>query len=479
MPLRISTNSTYSRVLVGLRGNQLASIRAQEQIATGRRILRPSDDPSGAVKALAISRQIADIDRIGSSVRDGRALVDTAASGLESGSQLMGEAQALLLQGLNGTLSDSDRESLASSFDLLRSQMIDLANLRSGDRYLFSGTENSGPPWVEENEGGQSRVVYRGNQEDQVLRVGDGVDVGIGIPGTEIFGKANPSGTRFSGLTGAASGVTADQGRGYEYVRFRHDSTDPSDIATVGISLVNGGGDDTILGDNSLVVDAAAGTIRIGSGPARTIPSTTDSEAADFVLTNSKGGELHLDLSGFSGADYTGTLRGDGSVSLDGSAFTSVDFTEANLELVNEGTGTVLHVDTTGVKRAGEELVTFGGTVNVFDLLQGISEDLRNGEDLSVSEVQNHLQERLQEMDHVEDDLLVGLGVLGSRSQRLNASGDRALDLEVALNGLLSDVQDADLAEVALDLARSEFSLQAAQASGARLLQNSLLNFLG
>ncbi len=82
-------------------------------------------------------------------------------------------------------------------------------------------------------------------------------------------------------------------------------------------------------------------------------------------------------------------------------------------------------------------------------------------------------------MDHVEDDLLIGLGVLGARSQRLNASESRGLDVELALKDLLSDVQDADLAEVALDLARSEFSLQAAQASGARLLQNTLLNFLG
>ncbi|HHN74449.1 MAG TPA: flagellar hook-associated protein 3, partial [Acidobacteria bacterium] len=298
MPLRISTSSTYSRILTGLRGNQFASLRAQEQIATGRRILRPSDDPTGTAQSLAISRQLADVGRIAGAVRDGKALVDTATSGLEDGSRLLAEAQAFLLQGLNGTLNQADRESLATEFDLLRTQMLDIANLRSGGRYLFGGTENSGPPWVEVNEGGLSRVVYRGNQEDQVLRVGDGVDVGIGLPGTEIFGRVDAQGARFNGLTGAASGLTADQGRGYEYLRFRHDSTDPSDLASVGINLVNAGAQDTLLGDNNLVIDTAAGTIRLGNGPVEDLPGISDPEAADFVVKNEKGGELRLDLSG-------------------------------------------------------------------------------------------------------------------------------------------------------------------------------------
>lgn len=479
MPLRISTSSTYSRVLFGLRDNQLANIRAQEQIATGRRLLRPSDDPTGTAQALSISTQLADIDRVGAAVRDGRALVDTATSSLEDGSRLIAEAQSFLIQGLNGTLSQADRESIATQFDLLRAQMVDIANVRSGGRYLFSGTENDAPPWSEVEAGGLTRIVYGGNEEDQVLRVGEGVDVGIGLPGTAIFAGGTPSGTRFSGLTGVTSGATADEGNGYEYVRFRHDSTDPSDLATVGIALVDGGAGDTLLGDNALTIDTAAGTIQLGDGEAVALPAATDPDAAAFTLRNGNGGRLHLDLSGFTGVDYAGTIRGEGSVSIDGSAYQSVDFTETDLELVNEGTGSVLHLDTTAVSRAGEELVTFGGTLNVFDLLQGIAEDLRNTEGLSTPEVQSRLEDRLLELGDAEENLLVGLGVLGARSQRLVTSEARALDVQLALEDLLSDVQDADLSEVALDLTRSEFSLQAAQASGARLLQNSLLNFLG
>ena len=51
-------------------------------------------------------------------------------------------------------------------------------------------------------------------------------------------------------------------------------------------------------------------------------------------------------------------------------------------------------------------------------------------------------------------------------------------DLDVSVRSLISDVEDADFAEVALDLQRSEQTLQLAQATGSRLMQQSLLRFL-
>ena len=61
--MRISTLSTLRRVLYGLRQNQFASIRAQEQLASGRRILRPSDDPVGTTQVIRIDHQLADVMR--------------------------------------------------------------------------------------------------------------------------------------------------------------------------------------------------------------------------------------------------------------------------------------------------------------------------------------------------------------------------------------------------------------------------------
>lgn len=479
MTLRVSTNSTFSRVLMGIRHNQIKMIRSQEQVASGRRLLRPSDDPTGAAKALSLTRQIADVDRFNSAIVSGLTMVDTATAGLQDAASLLSEARHLLLQGMNGTMTMEDRESLAVEFDLLHAQLLEAGNLRAGDRYLFGGTETSHPPWVVETANGRSRVVYEGNEESQLVRVGDAVDVAISLPGIDVFGRLAATGTTFAGLTGVTNGLTADEGTGYEYLQFRHDSTNPGGMAAVGLALVNGGNNDSILGDTALTIDTAAGTIQLGNGTVYSIPDPASPEALDLVVENEFGAKLHLDLSGFTGADYTGTVSGAGSVSLDGSEWIAVDFTETDLELRDPATGAVIHIDTTGVQRAGEELVTFGGSVNIFDVLQGIADDLRNDSGLEQGKMVDRLEERLGELDRGHENVLLGMGVLGSRSQRLKGASQRMLGIELQLESLRSSITDADYAEVALDLARSELSLQVAQASGARLIQTSLLNFLG
>ena len=69
----------------------------------------------------------------------------------------------------------------------------------------------------------------------------------------------------------------------------------------------------------------------------------------------------------------------------------SLTFTETDLELTDPATNTVLHLDATGVRRAGRELVTFGGTVNAFDVLQGIADDLRDPDGLSHADLRDRL----------------------------------------------------------------------------------------
>jgi flagellar hook-associated protein 3 FlgL len=108
-----------------------------------------------------------------------------------------------------------------------------------------------------------------------------------------------------------------------------------------------------------------------------------------------------------------------------------------------------------------------------------VVDDLRNGQGLTTGELQERLAQRLEDLDRVHDDLLLGIGVLGSRSARLANANLRAGEVELELAGRLSNVEDADLSEAAIDLARSQMILQVAQAAGARVIQTSLLNFLG
>jgi flagellin-like hook-associated protein FlgL len=474
--MRTSTFSAYGRVLAGLRSGQLATLRAQEQLSSGRRILRPSDDPTGAARALSLRGALSRSLRIQDTVASGRDQLDLAASTLQHSSELLSRARQLFVQAMTGALNENDRATIASELVEIRKELLDDANLRVDQSYVFGGTRTGAPPWSEVVSGGTRHTVYLGNQSEQSIQAGEDVLVAITAAGDRLFGQAEPGRVRFDGLTGVRSGATADEGSGFAYLTLRHDSTDVLGLVDVGLTLVDGGGEDTFLGAHALVIDGTAGTVRLGDGPVVTIPGP--GERSDVVVRNAAGGELHLDFTLWTGGDLNETANGRGSISLDGETFTALTFTETDLELRDDALGQVLHVDTRNVARAGRELVVFGETSNPFDLLQGVIDDLRNEQGLGSGELIERLGTRLEDLDRVHDQMLVGLGSIGARSARLTAASRRQDELELELGARLSSVEDADFAEAALELARSQTILEVAQASGARVIQTSLLNFL-
>jgi flagellin-like hook-associated protein FlgL len=475
--MRIGTFTAFHRVLLGIHANQLAGLRAQEQISSGRRILRPSDDAAGTARALALRRGLAQSARIQDSIAAGRTRLEQSTTTLQNSSGLLTRARELVLQAMSGALDDGDRGAIAAELEEIREQLLDDANLRIDESYAFSGTAFATRPWVELTSGGRTHVQYRGNGQEQSIQIGAEAELGISAAGNRIYARAVPGAVRFDGLTGVRSGTTADQGTGSAYLVLRHDGIDTGLLGSVGAALIDGDDRNTLLGANTLRIDGAAGTVQLANG--QPVPIPPPGQRSDLLLRNEQGGVLHLDLEGWNGNDYTGAITGRGSISLDGTSFTALTFTETDLELADPVLGQVLHVDTTGVLRAGVELVSFGDTDNAFDLLQGVVEDLENQQGLAPAELNARLGSRLETLDRVHDDLLLGLGVLGARSARLASATERQGDLALQLTGRLSEVEDADLSEAALEFSRSQAILELAQAAGARLIQTSLLQFLG
>ncbi len=463
----------YRQVRTSIRINLIKLVRAQEQLSSGKRILVASDDPVGATMAMSIRRQMGGIDAHISAMEVARPNLSLGAARLQEASGLLHEVRALFVQGMNGTLAQTDRDSVANQLELLQKSLLDLANSRSGERYLFAGTDTTTRPFEERMEAGRQVVVYRGNEETQRIPVGRRTTLEVNVPGSEVFGRSELTGVLFSDLTGVALGTSANSGEGYHEVSVRHDAT--TGTLGSGLALAGGGADDTIIGDHALVVNASAGTVQLGSGSPVPIPTPLPS---DLVVTDADGSLVHLDFSAWTGADEMTVLTGQGSIALDDGTFQAMSLAETDLELVDTARGVVLHINTTSITRAGNDIATFQGTTNLFDSILGVVADLRNGDGLTQAELLHRINQRLAEFNRAQDNMLGAMGALGSRTQRLDNSQERLLDLGVHLAGLLSQIEDADLTETVIDMNRAELTLQAAQATGARLLQQTLLNFL-
>ena len=476
MAIRPTQASTYSQVKRGLVQNFAKLARAQMQVSSGKRILKPSDDPGGSTLALSFRRTLASSERYMGAIESGRTMLDAAAGSLQGATGILSEARALLLQGMSGPLDPKDRQLIAGEIELIRDRMLDIANTSIGDRYLFAGTATSEPPFAEQMGGSQSMVKYSGNADSQELLVGQGITVRTTLPGDSVFAQQQRTGTQFAGLTGMSTGVSADQGVGYTKITVQHTST----TATLGsgLALVGGGASDTIMGDHTLTVDVAAGTVQLDSGVPVKIPAPGSPNEADLVVKGDFDSELHLDFTGFTGANYTGNVRGDGTVTMDGTTVLPLTLLETDLQLSDPATNQVVNIDATTIRRAGEELVTFGGAVDVFDALQGIIDDLNNTSGIPQADLQDRFGLWLGELDRNQDNVITATGTLGSRSKRLTNMESSLQDLSVQVSGLLSNVEDADFSEVVLEMTRAEQTLQLAQATSVRLMNTSLMNFL-
>lgn len=478
MGLRISTNTGYLQLLRGLRSNQYTLAKLQQQGSSGLRVLTPSDDPTALGRAVLLRQRAAEGLGTVSGLSTGLTEVDLAASTLQEGVGLLAEARALALQGMNGTLSAQDRESVAAQIELIRTQLLEVANHKLEDRFLFGGTSTQSTPFESVDLAGLKRALYRGDSGVQHVRIGSQGTVAVNAPGDAVFAAYAHSGVSLHGDTGLALGSEASQGSGIEKLELRHDSSELGAPLTSGIALVDGGANDTLLGVNALVIDATARTIRLGDGAVIALPPPGDPALANVQVENELGGLAQLDLSGWDGLDLDGTLTGNGSISIDGSTWVPLDFTQANANLAHEATGTVLRLDLTQLRRAGSETAVFSGAVNAFDALQGMVDLLRSGEELTDAARLEQLGEMLGELDRNSANVLGATGRLGLTSARMDDSRTRLLDGDVRLRSLIADQIDADYTEVATELAQTQLALQTVLSAGARIMQTNLLNFL-
>lgn len=474
MSIRITQGMMFSRALTDVQRGLYRYSQLQQEVATGRRINKPSDDPAAALRILPLRNDLKNLEQLSGNVSLARETLDTSTASLEDASALMQRVRELTTQAANGTMSDSDRQSIGAEVDQLLNQLVSIGNSRRGDRYLFGGTATGSAPFdLIEDEGG-TRVVYRGNRESLQVDVAPGVSTGLNVPGDAIFQVRNRTATTFQPApgtlaTGAAAVGFGDTGIGFGGldVRFAGLHTDTPSTITAGAGASNA------VGPLTFQFTTGPATLSIGGGPAQPIPVT------DGVFTTSDGRRLSLSVSGVP-ATTSGTFTARAGLSTDGgqTVVDISDFSASSVQVGNSHDGTVLNVDVRTLARTGREEVKFNGTFDAFTTLATLRNLLRNDSGLTNSEARDRIAQMLAEVDGAHDGVLDGLRELGFRSSSMDVLKNRVEGLRVSRTESLSLVQDTDIAESILELQRQDLSYQAALQISAKVMQTSLQGFL-
>jgi len=180
---------TSQILLNALSVSDQAEQKALLQMTTGLRVNSPADDPSAAAREVGIRSQSDACDQYLRSIASVSAELQTADSALSSGVSALQRAITLGVEGANGTMSQSDRAGLAREVQSIAQQMLGIANLTFNGRYVFGGTADSQPPYVNTAGG----IVYQGNNSVNQVEIEAGLTVAINQPGSQLFSAAGAS----------------------------------------------------------------------------------------------------------------------------------------------------------------------------------------------------------------------------------------------------------------------------------------------
>ena len=180
--------------------------RAQEQLSSGKRVNRLSDDPHAASQASQVSATISTNEQYIATNDLLHSKLEFTDSLLQNLNQLVDAAQVAGAQALSGTSTPTTRVALSTEVDGIKSQALSIGNKQFNGTFLFSGTLTNTEPFADSPAG----VTFSGNDEALYLRLDATTVIKTNITNQDLFAGSPPLFATLEGLkTAIANNDTA------------------------------------------------------------------------------------------------------------------------------------------------------------------------------------------------------------------------------------------------------------------------------
>lgn len=155
----------------------------QEQINSGKKITRPSQDPVVAIKGIGYRTDLNKVEQYQRNLGEVNNWLDSTDDALDKVGSALKRVQELVTDAANDTKTPEDREKIRVEISQIKSQIRDLANTKVGDKYIFSGTKTLSPLYDSNgNVLGETGVDGSVN-----IEVYDGVEIKVNTNGKTMF----------------------------------------------------------------------------------------------------------------------------------------------------------------------------------------------------------------------------------------------------------------------------------------------------
>ncbi|HCO6002751.1 TPA: flagellar hook-associated protein FlgL [Escherichia coli] len=191
--MRVTTQQTYVSMTQSFNNLSGDLAHVVEQMATGKEILQPSDDPIAATRITQLNRQQSAIEQYQSNIDSASAGLSQQESILDGVNNSLLAVRDDLLEAANGTNTADSLASLGQDIESLTESMVAALNYQDEDgHYVFGGTINDRPPIVavdDDGDGVTDSYSYQGNSDHRQTTVSNGVEVDTNVAASDFFGS--------------------------------------------------------------------------------------------------------------------------------------------------------------------------------------------------------------------------------------------------------------------------------------------------
>jgi flagellar hook-associated protein 3 FlgL len=183
--MRVSTTLMQFRATNSILERETELSKTQMQIATGRRIVSPSDDPVGTTQIFPLNEVIEKTKQYIRNSDAAESRLSLEEKTLSSVTDLLQRVYELNVQGNNDSNSDQDRDAIAQELRQHLQTLMGYANTKDANgEYLFAGHAVTTQPFVEVPAG---TFTYQGDSGQRSVQIGESRLVAVGDPGDDVF----------------------------------------------------------------------------------------------------------------------------------------------------------------------------------------------------------------------------------------------------------------------------------------------------
>ena len=186
--MRVTQSMISNNMLKNLNKSYAELDKYFNQLNTGKKINRPSDDPVAAMNGMGYRTELSKVGQYQRNTNELHNWFDNSDAALEQATSGLQRIRYLAVQASNGTYDEAERKNIAKEVEQIKADLIDVANTSVNGKYIFNGTDTDNPPIADTDNDGQIEFAFGTGKVN--IEVSANTELTANIDGNTIFGDS-------------------------------------------------------------------------------------------------------------------------------------------------------------------------------------------------------------------------------------------------------------------------------------------------